>query len=255
MRRNSPILQKKIERIEFTSYERTVEIRPDSKGIRLDVYTQDEEQNVYNIEMQVQKEPNLPKRSRYYHSMIDLDLLEKGEEYSQLRQSYVIFISKEKLGEGYSLPIYTYRYQCKENPEILLEDGTWTIFVNAGCDDQSVSSDLKEFLAFIRTGKTEEGETGLAGKLAEAVETAHANRRWRADYMTYELELKQQFALGKEEGLEKGLQEGHTKGLEEGIKGIVEILRSLGIKDEEIKNQLMEKYALSKEQAESYVGQ
>ncbi|MBR3246204.1 MAG: hypothetical protein IKF90_26450 [Parasporobacterium sp.] len=120
-----------------------------------------------------------------------------------------------------------------------MEDGTWTIFVNAGCDDQSVSSDLKEFLAFIRTGKTEEGETGLAGKLAEAVETAHANRRWRADYMTYELELKQQFFLGKEEG----------------IKGTVEILRSLGIEENEIINQLMEKYALSKEQAESYVVQ
>ena len=73
--------------------------------------------------------------------------------------------------------------------------------------------------------------------------------------MTYELELKQQFALGKEEGLEKGLQEGHTKGLEEGIKGTVEILRSLGIEENEIINQLMEKYALSKEQAESYVVQ
>ena len=77
--------------------------------------------------------------------------------------------------------------------------------------------------------------------------------------MTYEQEMKHQFFLGKEEGraegLEKGLQEGHAKGLEEAIKGIVEILRSLGIKDEEIKNQLMEKYALSKEQAESYLGQ
>ena len=75
--------------------------------------------------------------------------------------------------------------------------------------------------------------------------------------MTYELELKQQFSLGKEEGLEegleKGLQEGHTKGLEEGIKGTVEILRSLGIEENEIINQLMEKYELSKEQAESYV--
>ncbi|MBR3246205.1 MAG: hypothetical protein IKF90_26455 [Parasporobacterium sp.] len=73
--------------------------------------------------------------------------------------------------------------------------------------------------------------------------------------MTYELELKQQFSLGKEEGHAEGLEEGHTKGLEEGIKGTVEILRSLGIRENEIINQLMEKYALSKEQAESYVVQ
>ena len=35
---------------------------------------------------------NLPKRARYYRGMIDLNILEKGKDYNQLKKSYVIFI-------------------------------------------------------------------------------------------------------------------------------------------------------------------
>ena len=198
------ILQRPIERIEFTAYERTIEIRPDARGIRLDVYMKDDEQNVYDIEMQVQKKTDLPRRSRYYHSMIDLDLLEKGEDYSQLNDSYVIFICKEKPGEDYVLPVYTFRYQSDEAPGKYLEDGSWTVFVNAGCDDQGLSEEMRKFLSFVRTGKADEqAEAGLAARLAEAVEKARANQKWRADYMTYEQEMKHQYFLGKEEGREE----------------------------------------------------
>ena len=241
------ILQKKIERIEYVTYERVIEMRPDSRGVRLDVYTKDEEQNSYDIEMQVRDYSNLPRRSRYYHSMIDLDLLEKSEDFSQLRDSYVIFICKRSPGKEYTLPINTFLYQIQENPKQLMNDGSCTVFVNAEGDARNLSAEMQEFLAFIRDGKTQGSKDGFAGRLADAVTTARDNQKWRADYMTYEQEMKHQFFLGKEEG--------RAEGLEEGIKGIVEILRSLGIKDEEIKNQLMEKYALSKEQAESYVGQ
>lgn len=35
---------------------------------------------------------NLPKRMRYYQGMIDLNILEKGENYKNLKKSFVIFI-------------------------------------------------------------------------------------------------------------------------------------------------------------------
>ena len=42
--------------------------------------------------MQTTKYEELPKRSRYYQDIIDLNLIEKGEAYDILNTSYVIFI-------------------------------------------------------------------------------------------------------------------------------------------------------------------
>ena len=63
--------------------QKTLQIRYDARGIRLDVYVEDENQTVYDIEMQVKKEENLPFRSRYYHSHLDLEQLERGVNYDK----------------------------------------------------------------------------------------------------------------------------------------------------------------------------
>ena len=47
---------------------------------------------VYDIEMQVADTRELPKRSRYYQSMIDLQMIDKGQSCKKLKPSYVIFI-------------------------------------------------------------------------------------------------------------------------------------------------------------------
>ena len=65
---------------------------PEYKGIRLDVYANDEERTHYNVEMQVSKKPALGRRSRYYQSQIDMELLVSGEEYEELPDTYVTFL-------------------------------------------------------------------------------------------------------------------------------------------------------------------
>lgn len=42
--------------------------------------------------MQSTDKKNLPKRTRYYQGMIDLNIINKGEDYNKLKKSYVIFI-------------------------------------------------------------------------------------------------------------------------------------------------------------------
>ena len=61
------------------------------KGIRLDAYLEDEDK-VIDIEMQtvIKKDEGL--RMRYYQSMIDIDHLNHGESYSDLKESYIVFI-------------------------------------------------------------------------------------------------------------------------------------------------------------------
>ncbi len=50
------------------------------------------ENTVYNIEIQATKFKYLAKRMRYYQGLIDLNIIDKGEEYSSLKKSFVIFI-------------------------------------------------------------------------------------------------------------------------------------------------------------------
>ncbi len=56
------------------SKEKSIIYHPEYKGVRLDIYAEDENHTHYNVEMQVRKKKSLGKRSRYYHSQM-------GERY------------------------------------------------------------------------------------------------------------------------------------------------------------------------------
>ena len=82
----------KIARIEYPELQKSIRMDMDARSVRLDVYVKDEKETVYDIEMQVSGTKELPRRSRYYQSMIDLQLIDKGQLYDELKRSYVIFI-------------------------------------------------------------------------------------------------------------------------------------------------------------------
>lgn len=72
--------------------QKVIDITKDSKSVRLDVYVNDDAGTVYDVEMQTTSSKDLPKRSRYYQGMIDLNQIEKGAFYRDLNKSFVIFI-------------------------------------------------------------------------------------------------------------------------------------------------------------------
>ena len=74
------------------SYERNMVYHPEYKGIRLDVYAKDQNNKRYNVEMQVKRDVALVKRSRYYHSQMDMELLAAGTSYEELPDTFVIFL-------------------------------------------------------------------------------------------------------------------------------------------------------------------
>jgi len=80
-----------IERVEV-SKEKCMVYHSEYKGIRLDVYAKDDSNTHYNVEMQAVAQTALRKRARYYHSQIDMDMLATGKEYSELPDTYVIFV-------------------------------------------------------------------------------------------------------------------------------------------------------------------
>ena len=119
-----------IERIEYPELQKSINMDMDARSVRLDVYVKDEKEVVYDIEMQVSHTKELPKRSRYYQSMIDLQLIDKGQLYDELKRSYVIFICTfDPFHQGKAQ--YTFENLCLEDKNLKLNDGAKKVFFNA----------------------------------------------------------------------------------------------------------------------------
>ena len=145
----------------------------------------------------------LPKRSRYYQGMMDLQLIDSGQPYKKLNQSYVIFICLEDVF-GKNRHIYTFENICREDPEIKLRDGAIKIFLNAKGNLNDVSSELRAFLDYLG-GKKSEDE--YVQKLEKAVREAKRNRKWRHEYMTLLMRDQENQEIGEERGRREGKQE------------------------------------------------
>ena len=173
-----------------------------SKSIRMDVYIEDEEHTVYNVEMQTGKNRNLPKRTRFYQGMIDLNILAKGEDYVQLKKSLVIFICTfDPFGHD------EYIYQCKEYYQISdgsyhpLGDDAWKIFVNAAGHKGNVSNRFKSLMHYIMNGEVKDPYTRT---LEKKVSLINSSDEWKVSYMTWAIKLADERREAREEGREEG---------------------------------------------------
>lgn len=149
------LLHTKIADITYLEAEQTLDVYPDSHGIRLDVRIADDTNTHYNLEMQVNniKNPDtknyvLPKRTRYYQALMDIDLLQKGQEYDLLPPSFVIFICVfDFFAKGNY--VYTFKKRCLEDLELELSDEATTIILNTKGTHGNISKDIKSFYDYV----------------------------------------------------------------------------------------------------------
>ena len=190
-----------IGRIEILETQKIIDEDVDARSVRLDVYARDDEERVYSIEMQMMDTKELPKRSRYYSAMIDMQLLDKAVSYRHLNDTYIIFICPFDLyGKGRHK--YTFDGRCKEDPEVKIGDGATRIFLNAKGTMDDVSSSLKVFLDYM-LGKKDEDP--FIQELEAAVADARKDREWRHEYMTLQLRDQENIEKGEIRGLYRGL--------------------------------------------------
>lgn len=195
------ILGIKISHIEYPKPQETIDLSSDAKSVRLDIYVEDGKGTVYNIEMQTTGNKGLPKRMRYYQGMIDLNILEKGSSYKNLKKSFVIFVCTFDLfGKGFH--VYTFENRCVQDLELPLGDDTTKIILNTKGTKDDVSQEMKRLLDFIDGQKPEDDFTR---ELAEAVQSVRDNEKWRLDYMTLQMSYQEKFEQGVEQGVEQGI--------------------------------------------------
>ena len=252
------ILKISIKEIRLIEPQRTEKEGYESKGIRLDLYVTDENNTVYNVEVQATDKQNVQKRSRYYQSTIDISILHSGADYKELRKSYVIFICNYdpfNLGRV----IYTFENMCREVPNLRLADETYKVFVYTGGKEEGISDELKEAILYLKDG-TISGE--YSQELDDAVNSIKSNEERRLEYMiwqVHEMEIREEARdEGRAEGREEGLEEGLEKGREdERLSSIRKIMSKLDFTAEkamdflDIPKEEQGRYILMMEQGES----
>ena len=215
-------------------YEYNIMYNPDYKGIRLDVLAVDDDGSQYNIEIQTVNR-KIEKRSRYYHSQLDMKLLGSGKKYRILPNAYVIFIC-EYDPVGRKKYKYTFEHICKEVPGYTLEDGSHTIFLSTrGENDDEVPEELVRFLKYVAADldeSLEDFEDDYVRKLQESIVNIKKDREMESGYMLFEEMLDDERTAGREEGIEEGRAMGRKETVSEYI---LDLLSDLGSVSDDLK--------------------
>ena len=178
------------------------------RGVRFDVLAEDSEGKLYDCEVQRANEGATPRRARYNSSMMDSRELAKGAEFSELPETWVIFITENDIyGAGYPLYHVERIVQELQRP---FDDGAHILYVNgSNREDTQLGRLMQDFFC-------ERPEQMNYKVLAQ-----------RVDYFKAETEGVNAMCELMEKFGEKKMEEGRMEGLLEGKRRMLDMARSL----------------------------
>ena len=196
------------------------------RALVLDCLCTDEKGLLYNIEVQNSSAGAIPKRARYHAALMDTHTLKKGEKFSKLPESYVIFITdKDVLGEGEQL--YQIERVIRKSGN-LFKDGSHILYFNTARQDDNALGKLardfkeanpKEIQSEVlshRVASLKEGKLDREGE--KKMNVLLEKYRKKAVEEGIEKGLAQGMQQGLEKGLEQGLEQGLQQGLQQGLE-------------------------------------
>ncbi len=195
-------------------------------SVVLDALAEDEEHKLYNIEVQVKNKDYHPKRVRYYQASLDTLFLEKNQNYKELPELYLIFISATDWLKGGKCK-YTVRRMVDETQQEI-DNGVHEYYFNAAVDDGSSLAKLLQYL------KNSSADNSSFGELSKAVYN-HKRTAKGADSMCEAVE-----------------NYGYRKEAEGRAYEIIALMLETGADDEAIIARLMSRLEISKERAIEY---
>ncbi len=216
------ILGRKIGKLKVTPQRAVQGEDTDKHGIRMDVYLDEEDGELFDLEPDNREKDaaSLPKRVRFYHAKLDAGCLKSGVEYEELRNVIVIFITTYD-PFGLDRMVYTVKSGCIEVAELPYEDGARTIFLYTKGTEGNPPEDLRELLYYMEHTSKENAKTENLQRLHEMVTAVKRDGKVGLAYMkSYEIE-----ELRWREGLAEGMEKGITQGK---IYDILDLLNDLG---------------------------
>jgi predicted transposase/invertase (TIGR01784 family) len=223
--------------------EQVVLNRSGKRAIRLDAWAQAEDQRQFNMEMQNDsKNDDIPKRSRFYQSMIDTPILKAGKKtkYRNLPSTVIIFITQEDIFKR-DRAKYTFTEQCEEVEDLKLEDGTTKIFLNM--TSKNGSKELISMLQYMKETRIDNPEILVKDdrilELDKIVTEVRESEEWEAVQMNFmEICTERGIQQGRELERAKLIEKMLRKGMNE--KEIMELTGYSSDMIDEIKKQIFQ---------------
>lgn len=189
----------------------------------MDVFAKDEQNTCYDVEMQIEKDC-LGKRTRYYHSHMDMELLESGSDYERLPGSFVIFVCDfDPFGK--KKYCYTFENRCLEDLDLSLGDESRSIFLSTkGNNAKMIPVELLEFLKFVgkdTASNDMETENTFVKQIQKTIRNIKESREMECRYQFQGDLLYREYKRGRNEGREEGK-------LENARNSVFEFLEELG---------------------------
>ena len=236
------------------------------RGVRLDVYLTEEDMKagkdilrLFDIEPNNYYEPDLPRRSRFYQSLIDSQLLPTDTPFRKLPDIFMIWILPyDPFGDDRM--IYTVKNMVVENNQIVYNDGSTKIFLYTK-GTKGGSKELKDLLTYMEHTTFANAVDSDLKEIQEIVDNVKADSRERERFMTlqemiyYEKRDSREagYQAGQEVGYQAGQKAGIQIGLIEGIKGVITAYKSLNATYDQAKEAIIKQFDLTEEKADEYI--
>ena len=176
----------------------------------LDCVIRDTRGKLFDLEIQQESEGASPRRTRYHSGLLDMNTLEAGQDFEELPESCVIFITRDD-ALGYDLPICHIQKQVCEK-DAAFDDGAYVIYVNSRVQDDT---ELGRLMHDMHCSHADEMYSEiLAARMRELKETQEG-----VDAMCREMDALYQ----------EGIEFGEERGIERGKKEMVQSLFAMGI--------------------------
>ena len=230
------LLGVRVKGVKYPKLEKKIAPYYATKGVRLDVYLKDADK-IIDVELQTYEMDALGKRTRYYQSMVDIDSLMKGEDYTELKDSYILFICtfdpfRDEKKEPHGLYRYTFRNVCEEKSSVNLDDKCLKVVYNASAYEKAEDPKVRALLRFIQTN--EPGEDTFAKQLNDFVLKARQNEKFKREYLAMNLHDRDMMKIGERKGAQEKALEDARSFYANGVS-IDVIAKSLGMTDEQVK--------------------
>ena len=135
---------------------------------------------------------------------MDMEMLLSGIDYTELPESYVIFICCYDPWERGKYR-YTIESNCRECPDLDVQDGTHTIILsNCGTNPEDIPPELVHFLEFTKKTLAEsedESDDPYIRRLQKTIQDIKRSREMGEKYMKLQEMLKEEREEGREEGI------------------------------------------------------
>lgn len=200
----------------------------------MDCVARDADGQYFNIEIQQENEGASPNRARYNSGLMDMNMLNPGQDFDELTENYVIFITRNDI-LGYGLAIYHVERVILE-VDGFFGDGTHIIYVNSKIQEDT---ELGRLMHDFHCKKAEDMYSRiLADRVYELKETQKG-----VEFMCQEME--QIYYEGEKSGELKARKETAMLLVEDGMD-ISRIARLMKVTEQDIHEWIDESMCIAK---------